>query len=453
VLEARRQAQEADLIVVNHHLLLADLALKSEGKGDLLPAADALIVDEAHQLPELTAQFFGQHLSAHRLLEWGRDSRMAALTEAADDADLLAQTQAWERAVQSWQEAAGEGRQEWHPDADSRLAEQFRALLRSAEALQGPLRAAAVRGQKLEQCARRGEELQTVLAQFAAAGRDEHEVRWCERRGRGLLLHATPLDPGETLQKSLFAQFATVLLISATLRIGGDFTQTRQLFGLEESRDFLAPAPFDYPRQALLYLPAGLPQPSDPGYTRACLEAALPVLAASKGRAFLLFTSHRALQEAAAFLAGRLTYPLLVQGQAPRARLLERFRAAGNAVLLGAASFWEGIDVQGEALSTVIIDKLPFASPGDPVLQARLQRLRAQGGDPFMELQVPQAVIALCQGAGRLIRSEQDRGVLMLCDPRLRSKGYGRIFLQSLPPMRQTSDLAEVQRFWEQNAE
>ncbi|MCE5359732.1 MAG: ATP-dependent DNA helicase [Acidithiobacillus sp.] len=453
VLEARRQAQEADLIVVNHHLLLADLALKSEGKGDLLPAADALIVDEAHQLPELTAQFFGQHLSAHRLLEWGRDSRMAALTEAADDADLLAQTQAWERAVQNWQEAAGEGRQEWHPDADSRLAEQFRALLRSAEALQGPLRAAAVRGQKLEQCSRRGEELQTVLAQFAAAGRDEHEVRWCERRGRGLLLHATPLDPGETLQKSLFAQFATVLLISATLRIGGDFTQTRRLFGLEESRDFLAPAPFDYPRQALLYLPAGLPQPSDPGHTRACLEAALPVLAASRGRAFLLFTSHRALQEAAAFLAGRLTYPLLVQGQAPRARLLERFRAAGNAVLLGAASFWEGIDVQGEALSTVIIDKLPFASPGDPVLQARLQRLRAQGGDPFMELQVPQAVIALCQGAGRLIRSEQDRGVLMLCDPRLRSKGYGRIFLQSLPPMRQTSDLAEVQRFWEQNAE
>ncbi|MEY2343124.1 ATP-dependent DNA helicase [Acidithiobacillus sp. IBUN Pt1247-S3] len=449
VLDARRQAHEAELIVVNHHLLLSDLALKAEGKGDLLPNADALIVDEAHQLPELTAQFFGQHLSAHRLAEWGRDSRVAALVEAADDAELRAAIQTWERAVHSWQESAGEGRQEWRPDDDSRVAQQFREILRCAEPLQEQLRTVAVRGKGLEQCSRRGAELQTVLAHFAAPGLAEQEVRWCERRGRGLLLHATPLDPAETLQKHLFSQYSAVLLTSATLRIGGDFSQTRKLFGVHDSQDFLAAAPFDYARQALLYLPAGLPEPSSPTYTRACLEAAIPVLEASAGRAFFLFTSHRALQEAAAILSSRLRYPLLVQGQAPRARLLERFRAEGDAVLLGAASFWEGIDVQGEALSTVIIDKLPFASPGDPVLQARMQRIREQGGEPFRDLQIPQAVIALCQGAGRLIRSEQDRGVLMLCDPRLRSKGYGRIFLQSLPPMHQSSDLAEVQEFWQ----
>jgi len=452
VLEARRQAQEAELIVVNHHLLLSDLALKAEGKGDLLPSADALIVDEAHQLPELTAQFFGQHLSAHRLAEWGRDIRVAALAEAADDGDLRAAVQDWEHAVQRWLESAGEGRQEWCPDDDAGVAQQFRTLLRCFAPLQEQLRSAAPRGKGLEQCARRGEELQSVLAHFAAPGLEEQEVRWCERRGRGLLLHATPLDPAETLQKHLFSQFDAVLLTSATLRIGGDFAQTRKLFGLPESKDFLAVAPFDYAHQALLYLPAGLPEPSSTGYTRACLEAALPVLEASGGRALFLFTSHRALQEAAAILSSRLRYPLLVQGQAPRSRLLERFRTAGDAVLLGAASFWEGVDVQGEALSTVIIDKLPFASPGDPVLQARMQRIRERGGDPFRDLQIPQAVIALCQGAGRLIRSEQDRGVLMLCDPRLRSKGYGRIFLQSLPPMRQSSELAEVQDFWRERA-
>ena len=452
VLEARRQAQEAELIVVNHHLLLSDLALKAEGKGDLLPTANGLIVDEAHQLPELTAQFFGQHLSAHRLTEWGRDSRVAAQSEAADDNELRALIQSWEHAVLRWQESAGEGRLEWRPDDDTPLAQRFRELLRSAEPLQEHLRAVAVRGKALEQCSRRGEELQSVLAHFAAPGLEEQEVRWCERRGRGLLLHATPLDPAETLQRHLFSQYAAILLTSATLRIGGDFTQTRKLFGLQQSEDFFAAAPFDYPQQALLYLPSDLPEPSSPRYTAACLETAIPVLEASHGRAFFLFTSHRALQEAAAILSRRLRYPLLVQGQAPRTRLLERFRAAGDAVLLGAASFWEGIDVQGEALSTVIIDKLPFASPGDPVLQARMQRIRAEGGDPFRDLQIPQAVIALCQGAGRLIRSERDRGVLMLCDPRLRSKGYGRIFLQSLPPMRQSSELAAVQQFWQESS-
>ncbi len=289
VLEARRQAQEAELIVVNHHLLLSDLALKAEGKGDLLPTANGLIVDEAHQLPELTAQFFGQHLSAHRLTEWGRDSRVAAQSEAADDNELRALIQSWEHAVLRWQESAGEGRLEWRPDDDTPLAQRFRELLRSAEPLQEHLRAVAVRGKALEQCSRRGEELQSVLAHFAAPGLEEQEVRWCERRGRGLLLHATPLDPAETLQRHLFSQYAAILLTSATLRIGGEFTQTRKLFGLQQSEDFFAAAPFDYPQQALLYLPSDLPEPSSPRYTAACLET--PFRCWKRAAAVLFFFS------------------------------------------------------------------------------------------------------------------------------------------------------------------
>ncbi len=452
VLEARRRAQEAELVVINHHLLLSDLALKNDGKGDLLPNCPSLLIDEAHQLPELTAQFFGEHLSAHRLAEWARDSRMAALEEAGDDASVPVHAQAVEQAVAQWQESLEQpnARQEWRPQSAEPVVRYFHALRDKVIGLSMALRQQAERGKLLEQCSRRGQELQSMMDAFASAEKGGEEVRWVERRGRGMLLHATPLDPAKTLQQTLFSQYSTVLLTSATLRIGGDFVGTRQLFGIDSAVEFVAETPFDYAHQALLYLPSSLPNPNDPRYTRSCLEMALPVIEASKGRTFFLFTSHRALQEAAAFLAERLPYLLLVQGQAPRARLLEQFRSSGNAVLLGAASFWEGIDVQGEALSTVIIDKIPFANPNDPVLQARVTQMRAQGRDPFTELQIPQAVIALCQGVGRLIRAESDRGVLMLCDPRLQEKGYGKIFLRSLPPMRRSSLLADVRQFWQE---
>ncbi|HET7921708.1 MAG TPA: ATP-dependent DNA helicase, partial [Gammaproteobacteria bacterium] len=240
--------------------------------------------------------------------------------------------------------------------------------------------------------------------------------------------------------------------LSATLSINGDFTHFRERLGLEQAQELLFESPFDYAHNALLYLPAQMPEVNTPAYTAAVVDAALPVLEACGGRAFLLFTSHRAMQEAAGRLRGVLEYPLLVQGDMPRHLLLERFRSLGNAVLLGTASFWEGVDVKGEALSLVVIDKLPFAAPGDPVLKARLDALRRQGRDPFMEHQLPLAVIALKQGVGRLIRDETDTGVLMLCDPRLTRKGYGRVFLASLPPMKRTRELDDVRDFLNRKA-
>jgi ATP-dependent DNA helicase DinG len=245
---------------------------------------------------------------------------------------------------------------------------------------------------------------------------------------------------------------AAWVFTSATLAVGGSFDHFTHQLGLDGAQTHCWDSPFDYPRQALWYLPKGLPEPSHPAFNRTVSELSLPILEASQGRAFLLYTSHRALQEAADYFADKLAFPLLVQGTAPRSELVQRFRELGNAVLLGTASFWEGVDVRGEALSCVIIDKLPFASPGDPVLQARIDALRQQGGNPFMEFQLPQAAIALKQGAGRLIRDERDTGVLVVCDPRLISKPYGKIFIQSLPPMTKTQDLEVVKRFFAQVA-
>ena len=454
VLEARRRAQEAELVVVNHHLLLSDLALKAEGRGDLLPRADAVIVDEAHQLADLASQYLGRHLGAYQILEWVRDTRDAMLAEAADDSGLLGACGVLEGELEKWlQWGRGhvEGRREWCPDRSGHLETEFGKLVPLVSGLVEHLSEAGDRGRLLDQCRARGEVLEGNVRFFADPEGVETQVRWLERRGRSMILHATPLDMAGILQKVLFTAVPAVILTSATLAVGGDFAALEQSLGLSGSVCLVADSPFEYGRQTLLYLPEGLPAPADPGYVRQCVDAAVPVIRASEGRSFFLFTSHRALREAAALLRDRLEYPLLVQGEMPRPRLLEQFRRAGNAVLLGAASFWEGVDVQGAGLSTVIIDKLPFASPGDPVLQARMERILAQGGDPFLVLQVPQAVMALRQGVGRLIRSESDRGVLMICDPRLRSRGYGRIFMRSLPSMPVTCNLSDVRIFWEKD--
>jgi ATP-dependent DNA helicase DinG len=277
-------------------------------------------------------------------------------------------------------------------------------------------------------------------------------VRWYETTPRGFMLRMTPLSVAESFQEQCRAQRRAWIFTSATLAVGDDFGHFCGQLGLpQDTRALRWDSPFDFARAALLYLPPNLPDPSSPRHTEAVVQAAIPLLRASRGRAFLLFTSHRALQAAAALLPqANLPYPLLVQGGASTRELLQQFRRLGNAILLGTASFWEGVDVRGEALSCVIIDKLPFASPGDPVLEARLQYLRDQGGNPFTQYQVPQAVITLKQGAGRLIRDEADRGVLALCDPRILSKPYGRVFLDSLPPMRRTRVLRDVERFWEE---
>lgn len=448
VLKARRAAQEADVVVVNHHLLLADMALKEEGFGELLPGAAAFIIDEAHQLPEVALQFFGTTVSSRQLTELGNDVVAEHTREAGDMPELVRAAEQLGRRAADTRIALGAAsrRAPWREaarDVSAALHETQTALDR----LQDMLREAAPRGAGLNQCWQRSMMLAEKLSDFVSASGDD-QVQWVETFTRTFSLHLTPFEIGETFQNQMSRFKAAWVFTSATLTVGDDFSHFREQLGLGDAQTARWDSPFDYRRNALLYLPPRMPLPSAPDYTKAVIEAALPVLQASGGRAFLLFTSHRALQEAAALLRDALPYPLLVQGAAPRRELLNRFRTLGNAVLLGTSSFWEGVDVRGEALSVVIIDKLPFASPGDPVLQARLDALRRRGGEPFRDAQLPQAVITLKQGVGRLIRDVQDRGVLMLCDPRVLSKSYGKLFLASLPDMKRSRALDDVREFF-----
>jgi ATP-dependent DNA helicase DinG len=278
---------------------------------------------------------------------------------------------------------------------------------------------------------------------------DSDDIRWFETHVQSLRLNRTPLDVADVFRLQMERHPASWIFTSATLAVGEDFRHFQDQLGLQDAVTRKWDSPFDYPNQALWYVPRGLPQPSDPGYTAAVIDLTVPILEASGGRAFLLFTSHRALRQAADLLEEQVDFPMLVQGSAPKADLLARFVREGNAVLLGTASFWEGVDVRGEALSLVVIDKLPFASPGDPVLQARLDAIKRRGGNPFMQQQVPQAAIALKQGAGRLIRDARDRGVLVMCDPRMLKKGYGQVFLDAMPPFARTRDLEQVLAFFD----
>lgn len=450
VVKARQAAQEADLVVVNHHLLFADQAIKREGFGEILPGANTFVLDEAHQLPELAAQFFSTTVTMRQLQDLARD----AVSECQGVSGSLEEVQGPARDLE---QRLRELRLALDPlplrgplfhllddrDCDGALA----ALQAALSALQSVLDAYAERSVGFKACAERatdqGERLDQVLGDSAGG-----EVRWYETTARGFALHLTPLDVAKPLREFRDQSRASWIFTSATLAVGGAFQHFAIQLGLWEPRTLLEPSPFDYATQALAYIPRNMPEPNMRSYVAAVIDAALPVLDASNGRAFLLFTSHRALREAAETLAVRRDFPLFVQGTQPRHRLLEQFRESGNGVLLGAASFWEGVDVAGDALQLVVIDKLPFAAPDDPVLEARLDAVRRRGGNAFRDWQLPTAVIGLKQGAGRLIRTHADRGVLMLCDPRLIAKGYGRTFLDSLPPMRRTRELADVQQFF-----
>lgn len=454
VLKARRAAQEADVVVINHHLLLADMALKDEGFGELLPSADAFIIDEAHQLPETAAQFFGISVNSRQLMELARDTVAEHRREAGDMEGLAALAHRLEKAVLDARLGLGVAgrRGVWQEvTADPAVSAGLEQIQAALSELRIALEQAAERGKGLQHCWQRSEMLGERLALFQQAPENE-QVQWFETYTRSFSLHLTPLEIGNVFQSRRQRFQAAWIFTSATLAVGKDFSHFSSSLGVEDGRTAQWESPFDFKRNTLLYMPDGLPLPAASHFTAEVVKAALPVLQASGGRAFLLFTSHRALQEAAALLKEQVAFPLLVQGTAPRRELLHRFRSLGNAVLLGTSSFWEGVDVRGPALSLVIIDKLPFASPGEPVLQARLESLRRRGGEPFRDYQLPQAVIALKQGVGRLIRDSNDRGVLMLCDPRLLSKAYGRTFLASLPPMTQTRALSDVQRFFAEEA-
>ena len=447
VVRARRAAQESDIVIVNHHLLLADLALKEEGFGELLPGADAIIVDEAHQIPDVATQFFGTALTQRQLLGLARDAEGEAL-RCGGSGVLAEGVAALTRAARETRLALGvePKRIPWAELAQS-CTEHFDELATSIEQLSEGFDALAGVSVGLDACRRRAVDLSTRLAAVLSADASEG-LRWVEVFPQSFALHLTPLDAAGSLGAAMSSRACAWVFTSATLAVGDDFNHFFSRMGLTDAHALRLDSPFDFERNALLYLPAGMPDPAAPGYTRRVIDEAWPLLDASEGRAFLLFTSYRALREAESELARReCRFPLLIQGSAPRDELLRRFREAGNAVLLGTGSFWEGVDVRGPALSLVVIDKLPFASPGDPLLQARLAAVRERGGEPFRELQLPQAVIALKQGVGRLIRDVDDRGVMMLCDPRLRTRPYGAVFFASLPPMRRAENAEEAARF------
>ena len=449
VVKARRAAQEADLVVVNHHLLFADLAIKQEGFGEILPGAQAFILDEAHQIPELAGQFFSITLTARQLTELASDT----LAECGAVTGALGTLQPLVEAVTPAVRRLRLALERFPPKAaffaienDAEVERELEALRVALDELGTGLAAHAERSRGLDAVHERAVQMAARLAHLRDSNARD-SVHWYELSAHGFALHATPLDLSAPLRELREQSHAAWIFTSATLSIAGRFDHFSRQLGLDDPHSVCLDSPFDYARQGLVYLPPGLPDPNTPDYTAKMIDAVLPVLEASKGRAFLLFTSHRALRRAAELLEGRLDYPLFVQGSAPRHQLLSGFRESGNGVLLGAASFWEGVDVAGEALSVVVIDKLPFAAPDDPVLVARLEVLRESGLNPFVEWQIPNAVIALRQGAGRLIRDINDRGVLVLCDPRLSTKGYGRTFLASLPAFPRTRQLTEVVKF------
>ena len=452
LMKARKEAQEADLVVVNHHLFFADAALRGNGSAsELLPSANTVIFDEAHQLPEIAAAFFGDTLSTRQVQELGRDSLSEAGHTAADLARLNQLIAAVEKGCLDLRLSLGDGerREPWsevaEKDAVIEGGETLLAALRDLEMFLGPL-AKASRG--MEACARRASEQVDCLAAYLK-GEQPNRVYWFETFKRTVVLHSTPLSVAAQLRAQRERQPCSWVLTSATLSVGGRFEHIQKRLGMDAATTLRLESPFDFKRQAVFYAPEGLPAPNDPGYTAALCDAMVPVINAAKGRTFFLFTSHRALREAAQLLRPCLDYPLLVQGESGRRELLDSFREKGNAVLLGTSSFWEGIDVRGEALSCVIIDKLPFGSPGDPVAAARIEHINRNGGNAFRDYQLPQAVLALRQGAGRLIRDPKDTGLLVVADPRLLTRSYGKLFVNSLPNMTRTRKLDVVQRFFD----
>ncbi|WP_414691497.1 ATP-dependent DNA helicase [Noviherbaspirillum sp.] len=464
VMKARKEAQQADVVVVNHHLFFADVALRDTGVAELLPSANTVIFDEAHQLPETATLFFGETVSTSQVLELCRDVLAEGLAHARDGAD-------WAKVVSTVERAARDLRLAFPQDVMRLAANQiaasspfFPALEKLQDELHGMiavLETQAERAETIEQCRTRAIELSDKLAAWEGAQSanpdtltpEKERVLWVEAFSSSLQLHQTPLSIAPIFSKQREGSPRAWIFTSATLAVKNDFNHYASQMGLWNEPAQSWPSPFDYGKQGLLYVPENLPQPNSLDYTDAVIDAALPMIEASGGRAFLLCTTIRAVNRAAErlreeFDKRKLPFPLFVQGEAGRTELLDRFRAAGNAVLIGSQSFWEGVDVRGDALSLVIIDKLPFSPPDDPVLAARIDALERKGLNGFVHHQLPAAIINLKQGAGRLIRDETDRGVLMICDPRLISKPYGRRIWQSLPPFSRTRDANVAKAFF-----
>ncbi len=455
VLAARREALTADIVVVNHHLFFADVMLRDDGLGELLPACNTVIFDEAHQLPEVASLFFGESLGSGQIVDLAHDTMLEALASAKDYSPLQESIRTLEKAARDLRlavaaENARIAAAQLLPERD--FQEALRQLALALEDFSKHLESQAARSEGLGNCLERANELSHRLKRWQTL-EDATQVRWVEVFSHALALNMTPLNVADIFRRQLEGHPRAWIFTSATLAVGADFSHYCNELGLLEADTGCWGSPFDYDAHALLYVPQAMPDPNSPEYVEAVVESAYPAIVASGGRAFVLCTSLRAMRRIHGLLVERfardgIDFPLLLQGEGAKAELLSRFRSLGNAVLVASQSFWEGVDVRGEALSLVVIDKLPFAPPDDPVLAARIEQLRKAGKNPFMDYQLPRTVISMKQGAGRLIRDESDRGVLMVCDPRLVNKPYGRRVWQSLPPMKRSREITDVQAFF-----
>ncbi|QLG86824.1 ATP-dependent DNA helicase [Chitinibacter bivalviorum] len=455
VLKARREAQEADVVVVNHHLFFADVWLRDEGAGELLPACNTVIFDEAHQLPEVASLFFGDTLTSGQVVEIARDARAEALVVAKDFIELPNAAEALEKAAKDVRLVFKEQLRLPQHELNEKYAEFFTQLgvmqdkLKTVAQL---LAKQAERAEGLEKCQQRASEMLTLLDQWLEEDSKE-TVHWIDVTQHGFLLHVTPLNIADLFQKQINLNPRAWIFASATLAVNNQFTHFQHELGLWKAETATWDSPFDYKQQAVLYVPQDMPAPNTPSYTQAVVEKAWPLLQSTQGHAFLLFTSLKAMREAHELVleklkAANLDWPVFLQGTTSRTELLDQFRRAPNAILVASQTFWEGIDVRGEQLSLVVIDKLPFSPPDDPVLSARMEQITKAGRSPFMDYQLPNATITLKQGAGRLIRDETDIGILMIADTRLVEKQYGKLIWKSLPPMFRSRELANVQKFF-----
>ena len=462
----RQRAMDADIVIVNHHLFFADLALRNGEYGQVLPDYTSVIFDEAHQIEDVAAEYFGSQVSSYQVDDLVRDLAQLPITNVDANRELTRIAARMMRFADSFwmgfREGRGEeGRFQILPGTFARkrtdgeieatpLGDSYLSLDGALGRLETTLAAMSDAPLEVENLLRRIRQIRFDL-QFIVAGDDKHFVYWTERRGRGLFLRASPIDVSSLLQEKLFEPIETVVLTSATLASAGNFNFIRERLGLAKADDLIAPSSFDYESQAVLYLPQRMPDPRSPQFADAAALEVINILNATEGRAFVLATSKASMQSLYERVESEVDFPCFLQGTASKAGLLERFRETPNSVLFATSSFWQGVDVRGQQLSCVIIDKLPFAVPSDPLVAARQRYIDDQGGSSFYEYSVPQAIISLKQGLGRLIRAATDRGVLAVLDPRLRTKAYGRLFLESLPPCRVTSNIEELASIFDQD--
>ena len=453
-----QRAHEADLIIVNHHLFFADLAIRQDDFGSILPEYSAVVFDEAHEIEDVASDYFGRRLSSYQFEELARDTESMLRILRIEAAPLRKHlTRMRERSRAFFERfPEREGRYPFGPAERHAFLDQNREayddLASAVKRTEAELSAISPKPEEIIALARRAAETRRELA-FLMESEEKSYVYWYERRGRGVFLAATPIDVSDILREKLFDQFDTVILTSATLAVGGRFDYLKQRLGVLPSQEEVLPQEFDYESQALLYLPKSLPDVRNPAFAASAADEIVRLLEISQGRAFCLFTSYAQMKDIHGRVSGRVSFPLLLQGTAPRSILLDRFRSTPNAVLFATSSFWQGVDVPGAQLSCVIIDKLPFAVPSDPIVAARVRALTEDGRNAFAEYQVPEAVLALKQGFGRLIRSKTDRGILAILDNRIQRMQYGKIFLESLPKYQTTQDLTHVARFMADHSE